>query len=106
MLGKPPAFPGHEVPGKMVGYMPQVRDERHSQSVKHDYYNKGKSLESHIFSLCPQDIALYNEFTISNTLWFFGRIHGLSSKETEARMSFLIDFLDLPQKHSLVKNLR
>lgn len=25
VLGKPPAFPGHEVPGKMVGYMPQVR---------------------------------------------------------------------------------
>lgn len=24
VLGKPPAFPGHEVPGKMVGYMPQV----------------------------------------------------------------------------------
>lgn len=24
ILGKPPAFPGHEVPGKMVGYMPQV----------------------------------------------------------------------------------
>lgn len=27
VLGKPPAFPGHEVPGRMVGYMPQVRDE-------------------------------------------------------------------------------
>lgn len=26
VLGKPPAFPGHEVPGKMVGYMPQVND--------------------------------------------------------------------------------
>uniref|UniRef100_A0A8B9RNC6 ABC transporter G family member 23-like n=1 Tax=Astyanax mexicanus TaxID=7994 RepID=A0A8B9RNC6_ASTMX len=74
VLGKPPAFPGHEVPGRMVGYM-------------------------------PQDIALYNEFTISNTLWFFGRIHGLSSKETEDRMNFLIDFLDLPQKNSLVRNL-
>uniref|UniRef100_A0A8C2CUR9 ATP-binding cassette, sub-family H, member 1 n=1 Tax=Cyprinus carpio TaxID=7962 RepID=A0A8C2CUR9_CYPCA len=74
VLGKPPAFPGHEVPGRMVGYM-------------------------------PQDIALYNEFTISNTLWFYGRIHGLSSKETEARMNFLIDFLDLPQKNSLVRNL-
>lgn len=24
VLGKPPAFPGHDVPGKMVGYMPQV----------------------------------------------------------------------------------
>lgn len=24
VLGKPPAFPGHGVPGRMVGYMPQV----------------------------------------------------------------------------------
>ncbi|KAM3863335.1 ABC transporter G family member 23 [Diretmus argenteus] len=74
VLGKPPAFPGHEVPGRMVGYM-------------------------------PQDLALYNEFTISDTLTFFGRIHGLTSKDTRARMDFLIDFLNLPQKHSLVRNL-
>ncbi|XP_036402793.1 ABC transporter G family member 23 isoform X1 [Megalops cyprinoides] len=74
VLGKPPAFPGHEVPGKMVGYM-------------------------------PQDLALYNEFTISDTLWFYGRIHGLSSKDTQSRMDFLIEFLDLPQKSSLVRNL-
>lgn len=63
-----------------------------------------------IFSVCvcllPQDLALYNEFTISDTLVFFGRIHGLTSKETQARMDFLIDFLDLPQKNSLVRNLR
>ncbi|KAK3562817.1 hypothetical protein QTP86_010396 [Hemibagrus guttatus] len=75
VLGKPPRFPGHEVPGRMVGYM-------------------------------PQDIALYNEFTISDTLWFFGRIHGLSSQETRERMKFLIEFLDLPQKDSLVRKLR
>uniref|UniRef100_A0A3B4Y397 ABC transporter G family member 20-like n=1 Tax=Seriola lalandi dorsalis TaxID=1841481 RepID=A0A3B4Y397_SERLL len=74
VLGKPPAFPGHDVPGKMVGYM-------------------------------PQELALYNEFTISDTLTFFGRIHGLTSKETQARMDFLVDFLDLPQKQSLVRNL-
>ncbi|KAI1894749.1 hypothetical protein AGOR_G00118950 [Albula goreensis] len=74
VLGKPPAFPGHEVPGKMVGYM-------------------------------PQDLALYDEFTISDTLWFYGRIHGLCSKDTQARMDFLIDFLDLPQRSSLVRNL-
>lgn len=53
-----------------------------------------------------QDLALYNEFTISDSLTFFGRIHGLTYKETQARMNFLIDFLDLPQKHSLVRNLR
>uniref|UniRef100_A0A3B3HT82 ATP-binding cassette, sub-family H, member 1 n=1 Tax=Oryzias latipes TaxID=8090 RepID=A0A3B3HT82_ORYLA len=74
VLGKPPAFPGHDVPGKMVGYM-------------------------------PQDLALYNEFTISDTLTFFGRIHGLTQKETQARMNFLIDFLHLPQKCSLIRNL-
>ncbi|XP_029376579.1 ABC transporter G family member 23 isoform X2 [Echeneis naucrates] len=74
VLGKPPAFPGHEVPGRMVGYM-------------------------------PQELALYNEFTISDTLTFFGRIHSLTSKETQARINFLIDFLDLPQKQSLVRNL-
>ncbi|KAJ8360065.1 hypothetical protein SKAU_G00165900 [Synaphobranchus kaupii] len=74
VLGKPPAFPGHGVPGKMVGYM-------------------------------PQDLALYDEFTISDTLWFFGRIHGLSSKDTQARIEFLIDFLNLPQRTSLVRNL-
>ncbi|TKS85982.1 ABC transporter G family member 20 [Collichthys lucidus] len=74
VLGKPPAFPGHDVPGRKVGYM-------------------------------PQDLALYNEFTIKDTLTFFGLIHGLTSKETQARMNFLIDFLDLPQKHSLVRNL-
>lgn len=72
--------------------------------------NDVNSLESHIFLslffFIFQDIALYNEFTISNTLWFYGRIHGLSSKDTEARINFLIDFLDLPQKNSLVRNLR
>ncbi|XP_054655536.1 ABC transporter G family member 20 isoform X2 [Dunckerocampus dactyliophorus] len=74
VLGKPPGFPGHSVPGKMVGYM-------------------------------PQELALYNEFNISDTLTFFGRIHGLTWKETQARMNFLIEFLDLPPKHRLIRNL-
>ncbi|XP_071000962.1 ABC transporter G family member 23-like, partial [Oncorhynchus clarkii lewisi] len=74
VLGKPPAFPGHQVPGRMVGYM-------------------------------PQDLALYNEFTISDTLTFFGRIHGLSATDTQARMDFLVDFLDLPHNSSLVGKL-
>ncbi|XP_060943701.1 ABC transporter G family member 23 [Limanda limanda] len=74
VLGRPPGFPGHDVPGRKVGYM-------------------------------PQDLALYSEFTISDTLTFFGRVHGLTAKETQARMDFLIDFLDLPQKHSLVRKL-
>ncbi|XP_029553419.1 ABC transporter G family member 23-like [Salmo trutta] len=74
VLGKPPAFPGHQVPGRMVGYM-------------------------------PQDLALYNEFSISDTLTFFGRIHGLSATDTQTRMDFLVDFLDLPHNSSLVGKL-
>ncbi|KAK6328142.1 hypothetical protein J4Q44_G00001200, partial [Coregonus suidteri] len=74
VLGKPPAFPGHQVPGRMVGYM-------------------------------PQDLALYNEFSISDTLTFFGRIHGLTTMDTQARMDFLVDFLDLPHNSSLVGKL-
>lgn len=73
--------------------------------------SKHCSPEPHVFSvvslrLLLQDLALYNEFTIGDTLVFFGRIHGLTSKDTQARMDFLIDFLDLPQKNSLVRNLR
>ncbi|XP_041064858.1 ABC transporter G family member 20 isoform X3 [Carcharodon carcharias] len=74
VLGKPPAFPGHEVPGRMVGYM-------------------------------PQELALYNEFSITDTFWFFGRIHGLNSKDIESRLSFLVKFLNLPDKNQLVKHL-
>lgn len=120
VLGKPPAFPGHEVPGKMVGYMPQVLQsvcfEVQKSSVAGFIVDLSWSLRplvgdivlmSKLLSrLLLQDLALYNEFTISDTLVFFGRIHGLTSKDTQARMDFLIDFLDLPQKSSLVRNLR
>ncbi|XP_032882317.1 ABC transporter G family member 20-like [Amblyraja radiata] len=74
VLGKPPAFPGHGVPGRMVGYM-------------------------------PQELALYHEFSIADTLHYFGRIHGLKRKDIQARLSFLVDFLDLPDKHILIKHL-
>ncbi|XP_078262086.1 ABC transporter G family member 20 [Rhinoraja longicauda] len=74
VLGKPPASPGHGVPGCMVGYM-------------------------------PQELALYNEFSIADTFHYFGRIHGLTRNTIEARLSFLLDFLDLPDKHSLIKHL-
>lgn len=88
--------------------------ETKSQHVAHKTSNLSDtsltSQQANVFSACvcllPQDLALYDEFTISDTLVFFGRIHGLTSKETQARMDFLINFLDLPQKNSLVRNLR
>ena len=35
----------------------------------------------HHLGYMPQEIALYDEFTILETLQYFGRLHGLRSKE-------------------------
>lgn len=34
VLGKPPKFPGHKVPGKKVGYMPQVNTTQYLFMLK------------------------------------------------------------------------
>ena len=44
----------------------------------------------------PQELALYNEFTIAETLSYFGYIFGMSNNRIRERTNFLIEFLDLP----------
>jgi ABC-type multidrug transport system ATPase subunit len=54
----------------------------------------------------PQEIALYNEFTIEETLNFFGYLHSMKKDDLERQKDFLFNFLDLPKfKNSMVKNL-
>ena len=43
----------------------------------------------------PQELALYNEFTIEETLHYFGRIYGMSGAKIRERTDFLMTFLDL-----------
>ncbi|RNA38959.1 ABC transporter G family member 20-like, partial [Brachionus plicatilis] len=74
VFGKEPGTKGHQVPGSLVGYM-------------------------------PQEVALYNEFNISETLIYFGFLHNMKRKNVTERRDFLIDFLDLPSKNRMVKNL-
>ncbi|KAH9503843.1 ABC transporter G member 23 [Bulinus truncatus] len=73
-LGKAPGSKGHQVPGKMVGYM-------------------------------PQEIALFMNFTIKETLNFFGHLHGMSDFEICHRSEFLINFLNLPDNGRMINNL-
>lgn len=54
----------------------------------------------------PQEIALYGEFTIKETMMYFGWIFGMETKEIRDRLRFLLDFLDLPSENRMVKNLR
>ncbi|KAG6457832.1 hypothetical protein O3G_MSEX010514 [Manduca sexta] len=53
----------------------------------------------------PQEIALYGEFTIKETMMYFGWIFGMETREINERLRFLLDFLDLPSENRMVKNL-
>ena len=53
----------------------------------------------------PQELAIYSEFTIAETLSYFGRIFNMSSEKIRARTEFLIEFLDLPKEKRLVGKL-
>lgn len=54
----------------------------------------------------PQEISIYEDFTIEETLRYFGKINRLHSSEIKERIEFLVQFLDLPSKRRLVANLR
>lgn len=54
----------------------------------------------------PQEIALYSDFTIEETLNFFGYLHNIKKDNLERQKNFLFSFLDLAKfKNSIVKNL-
>uniref|UniRef100_T1J7I4 Uncharacterized protein n=1 Tax=Strigamia maritima TaxID=126957 RepID=T1J7I4_STRMM len=52
----------------------------------------------------PQELALYRNLTIDETMHFFGRLHFMKKKDIESRIEFLLEFLNLPRTKKLVKN--
>ena len=53
----------------------------------------------------PQELALYGEFTIKETLEYFGRLYRLPKEFVNSQMDFLFKLLDLPPGHRNVKTL-
>ena len=53
----------------------------------------------------PQELSLFLEFTIEESLLYFGRLYGLSTKAIENRTDFLLEFLKLPEKSRLLSEL-
>ena len=53
----------------------------------------------------PQELALYGEFTIKETLEYFGRIYKLPNAFVKSQMEFLFKLLDLPPSNRSVKTL-
>lgn len=54
----------------------------------------------------PQEISIYEDFTIEETLSYFAKINRMQSTQISARIDFLLKFLDLPAKSRPVVNLR
>ncbi|XP_059481223.1 ABC transporter G family member 20-like [Neocloeon triangulifer] len=53
----------------------------------------------------PQETALLNEFTIRNTMNYFGKIYGMTNDEVEDRMHLLCCILELPPKDTQILHL-
>lgn len=51
-------------------------------------------------------MAVYDEFSIEEMLYYFGKLFNLDAEFLNERILFLISFLDLPNKNRLVKHLR
>ncbi|XP_044743835.1 ABC transporter G family member 23 isoform X2 [Chrysoperla carnea] len=66
---------------------------------------KGSGVPGKRVGYMPQEIALYGEFSIKETMMYFGWIFGMSTGEIQDRLTFLLNFLDLPSQNRLVKNL-
>lgn len=66
---------------------------------------KGSGVPGKRVGYMPQEIALYGEFSIKETMMYFGWIFGMDTAEINDRLQFLLNFLDLPSQNRLVKNL-
>lgn len=66
---------------------------------------KGSGVPGKRVGYMPQEIALYGEFSIRETMMYFGWIFGMGTSEINDRLQFLLNFLDLPSQSRLVKNL-
>ncbi len=53
----------------------------------------------------PQEVALLGEFTVEETVFYFGRIYGMSTEEIIDKYNSLRRLLELPYKDKLVKEL-
>ncbi|GFG39312.1 hypothetical protein Cfor_02237, partial [Coptotermes formosanus] len=67
---------------------------------------KGSGVPGRRVGYMPQETALYGEFSIRETMMYFGWIFSMGTSEIDERLQFLLNFLDLPSQNRLVKNLR
>ncbi len=67
--------------------------------------SKGSLVPGSAVGYSPQEIALYFDLSIHETLLFHGRLHGMSKQDVAARCEWLLEFLDLPEASRQVAKL-
>ena len=65
----------------------------------------GSQIPGSAIGYMPQELAVYEDFTIKETLWYFGRLYRIPSKIIKERIEFLLTFLDLPRSKRLIVNM-
>ena len=68
--------------------------------------SRGHDIPGRSVGFMPQETALYQNFTISEMLFYFGRLHHMKRKVIFSREEFLLSFLDIPWKNKKILQLR
>ncbi|KAF5291183.1 hypothetical protein FQA39_LY14425 [Lamprigera yunnana] len=66
--------------------------------------SKGSGVPGARIGYMPQELALYGEFSIRETVHYFGMIAGMKNKQIEERLEFLRQLLMLPDANDWLRN--
>ena len=47
----------------------------------------------------PQELAMFPNFTIEESLYYYGMLHHMNEREIQRKTDFLVELLNLPSKH-------
>lgn len=66
---------------------------------------KGHKVPGRDVGYMPQELALYGDLTMLETMYYFGILHGMHRRNVKERGHFLLTLLELPSQTKLIRKL-